>query len=81
MTGRTESRQGLAAPTQRLAAPQRRIRLYDVTAPTRPHEKRDITAGQRGGLDKAGSRSLPGQERGQDGQPKVAAKQRCYLQL
>ena len=41
----------------------------------------DITAGQRGGLDKVGSRSLPRQEKGQDGQPKIAAEKRCYLQL
>src|SRR5215469_4027812 len=46
-----------------------------------PHEKGGITAGQRGGLDEDGSRSLPRQEKGQDEQPKTAAKERCYLQL
>ena len=40
-----------------------------------------ITAGQRGGLDRNGSRSLPRQGRGQDGQPKIAAKERCYLRF
>src|SRR5262249_41064435 len=44
---------------QGLGAPKRRIRLYDAAAPTRLTKKRDITAGQRGGLAKVGSRSLP----------------------
>jgi hypothetical protein len=39
-----------------------------------PREKRGITAGQRGGLDKVGSRSLPKPEGGQDVQPKLVAK-------
>src|SRR5262249_45257240 len=41
--------------------------------------KRGITAGQRGGQDKVGSRSLPKPGNGRDRQPKLITKNSCYL--
>jgi len=45
-----------------------------LTPPSRASRKRDITAGQRGGLDKVGSRSLPNPESGRDRKPKFITK-------
>jgi hypothetical protein len=58
-----------------------RICLSDAAAPTRLTQKGGIAAGQGGGLDRVGSRSLPRPANGRDWQPKLITKYGCYLQL
>ena len=69
MTGRARCRQGLAVPTRSWPHPRAESGFMTHRSHA-PHEKRDITAGQRGGLDKVGSRSLPRQERARMGSRK-----------
>ena len=66
---------------QGLVGPEAQPAFLVPSLPRAPHEKGGITAGQRGGLDKVGSRSLPKPGNGRHEQPKFVTKYSCYLQL